>query len=72
MSWNDEPNADYGEPMRLVKLGLAAVNTTVGAFGKNVDRAVGIAREMATFSRLREKRNSRLRGTSSTLDVAIE
>ena len=33
--------------MRLVKLGLAAVNTTVGAFGKNVTRAVGIAREMA-------------------------
>ncbi|MDP1825302.1 MAG: NAD(+) synthase [Archangium sp.] len=33
--------------MRLVKLGLAAVNTTVGAFGKNVDRAVGLAREMA-------------------------
>ena len=33
--------------MRLVKLGLAAVNTTVGAFGKNVDRAVGMAREMA-------------------------
>ncbi len=33
--------------MRLVKLGLAAVNTTVGAFGKNVDRAVAMAREMA-------------------------
>jgi NAD+ synthase (glutamine-hydrolysing) len=33
--------------MRLVKVGLAAVNTTVGAFGKNVDRAVGMAREMA-------------------------
>lgn len=33
--------------MRLVKVGLAAVNTTVGAFGKNVDRAVGLAREMA-------------------------
>ncbi len=33
--------------MRLVKLGLAAVNTTVGAFGKNVDRAIGMAREMA-------------------------
>lgn len=33
--------------MRLVKLGLAAVNTTVGAFGKNVDRAVGLARQMA-------------------------
>ena len=33
--------------MRLVKLGLASVNTTVGAFGKNVDRAVGMAREMA-------------------------
>jgi NAD+ synthase (glutamine-hydrolysing) len=33
--------------MRLVKLGLAAVNTTVGAFGSNVDRALIIAREMA-------------------------
>ena len=33
--------------MRLVKVGLAAVNTTVGAFGKNVDRAVALAREMA-------------------------
>jgi NAD+ synthase (glutamine-hydrolysing) len=33
--------------MRLVKLGLAAVNTTVGAFGKNVDRALAMAREMA-------------------------
>jgi NAD+ synthase (glutamine-hydrolysing) len=33
--------------MRLVKLGLAAVNTTVGAFGKNVDRALVMAREMA-------------------------
>lgn len=33
--------------MRLVKLALAAVNTTVGAFGKNVDRAVVMAKEMA-------------------------
>jgi NAD+ synthase (glutamine-hydrolysing) len=33
--------------MRLVKLGLAAVNTTVGAFGKNVERALAMAREMA-------------------------
>ena len=33
--------------MRLVKLGLAAVNTTVGAFGKNVDRALVMVREMA-------------------------
>ena len=33
--------------MRLVKLGLAAVNTTVGAFGKNVDRAITVAKEMA-------------------------
>lgn len=33
--------------MRLVKLGLAAVNTTVGAFGKNVDRALAMAHEMA-------------------------
>jgi NAD+ synthase (glutamine-hydrolysing) len=33
--------------MRLLKLGLAAVNTAVGAFGKNVDRALAMAREMA-------------------------
>jgi NAD+ synthase (glutamine-hydrolysing) len=33
--------------MRLVKLGLAAVNTTVGAFSRNVDRALGHARAMA-------------------------
>ena len=33
--------------MRLVKLGLAAVNTTVGAFGKNVDKAITVANEMA-------------------------
>lgn len=33
--------------MRLVKLGLGAINTTVGAFSKNVDRAVIFAREMA-------------------------
>ncbi|MEW5742982.1 MAG: NAD(+) synthase [Myxococcota bacterium] len=33
--------------MRLVKVGLAAVNTTVGAFGANVARAVGLAKEMA-------------------------
>jgi hypothetical protein len=31
-----------------------------------------IARETATLSRLREKRNSRVRGTSSALEVAIE
>jgi hypothetical protein len=31
-----------------------------------------IARETATLRRLREKRNSRLRGTSSALEVAIE
>ena len=33
--------------MRLVKLGLASVNTTVGAFASNVDRAVALARAMA-------------------------
>lgn len=33
--------------MRLVKLGLGAVNTTVGAFGRNVDRAIAMAQEMA-------------------------
>jgi NAD+ synthase (glutamine-hydrolysing) len=34
--------------MRLVKVGLASVNTTVGAFGANVDRAVNLARELST------------------------
>ncbi|HKD41675.1 MAG TPA: NAD(+) synthase [Myxococcaceae bacterium] len=33
--------------MRLVKIGLASVNTTVGAFGANVDRAIRIAQQMA-------------------------
>jgi len=33
--------------MRLVKLALAAVNTTVGAFGANVDRALELGRAMA-------------------------
>lgn len=33
--------------MRLVKVGLAAINTTVGAFGANVSRALGLAQEMA-------------------------
>lgn len=33
--------------MRLVKVGLGAVNTTVGAFGANVSRALDMAREMA-------------------------
>ncbi len=33
--------------MRLVHLGLASVNTTVGAFSANVDRALTLAREMA-------------------------
>jgi NAD+ synthase (glutamine-hydrolysing) len=32
--------------MRLVKLGLASVNTTVGAFSTNVDRCLKLAREM--------------------------
>ena len=31
-----------------------------------------IARDTATFRRLRENRNSSVRGTSSALDVAIE
>jgi len=34
--------------MRLVKIGIASVNTTVGAFHSNVDRAVAIAERMAT------------------------
>lgn len=33
--------------MRLVKLGLASVNTTVGAFRANVDRALRLAHQMA-------------------------
>ncbi len=33
--------------MRLVKLGIGAVNTTVGAFGRNVDRALLQLKEMA-------------------------
>jgi NAD+ synthase (glutamine-hydrolysing) len=33
--------------MRLVKLGIASVNTTVGAFGGNVDRALRLALKMA-------------------------
>jgi hypothetical protein len=33
--------------MRLVKIGLASVNTTVGAFGANVDRAVALAKGLS-------------------------
>src|SRR4051794_32735605 len=33
--------------MRLVKIGLASVNTTVGAFRANVDRALPLAERMA-------------------------
>jgi NAD+ synthase (glutamine-hydrolysing) len=33
--------------MRLVKIGLASVNTTVGALGRNVDKALEVARRMA-------------------------
>jgi NAD+ synthase (glutamine-hydrolysing) len=33
--------------MRLVKIGLASVNTTVGAFQKNVDAAIAFAGQMA-------------------------
>ena len=33
--------------MRLVKIGLASVNTTVGATHANVERALRFAREMA-------------------------
>ena len=33
--------------MRLVKLALASVNTTVGAFSSNVDRALSLARAMS-------------------------
>ncbi|MCA3012546.1 MAG: NAD(+) synthase [Myxococcaceae bacterium] len=33
--------------MRLVKIGLASVNTTVGAFGANVDRAVALAKALS-------------------------
>lgn len=34
--------------MRLVKIGVASVDTTVGAFGSNVDRALEIAEAMAS------------------------
>ncbi|WP_224244758.1 NAD(+) synthase [Hyalangium gracile] len=33
--------------MRLVKVGIASINTTVGAFSRNVDRALALARKMA-------------------------
>lgn len=33
--------------MRLVKIGLASINSTVGAFAANVDRCIAAAREMA-------------------------
>ena len=33
--------------MRLVKVGLASVNSTVGAFDANVDRALALAGRMA-------------------------
>ncbi|PTL83070.1 NAD(+) synthase [Vitiosangium sp. GDMCC 1.1324] len=33
--------------MRLVKIGLASVNVTVGAFARNVDKALDMARRMA-------------------------
>ncbi|RKH88244.1 NAD(+) synthase, partial [Corallococcus praedator] len=33
--------------MRLVKIGIASVNTTVGAFQQNTDRVLGMARKMA-------------------------
>ena len=34
--------------MRLVKIGVANVNTTVGAFEANVDRAIRLAQQMAS------------------------
>src|SRR2546425_2052302 len=40
--------------------------------GLATTKARHIARQAATFRRLRENRNSRVRGTSSALDVAIE
>jgi NAD+ synthase (glutamine-hydrolysing) len=33
--------------MRLVNIGLASINTTVGAFGANLERALTLAKEMA-------------------------
>jgi NAD+ synthase (glutamine-hydrolysing) len=33
--------------MRLVKVGIASVNTTVGAFSRNLDRVLTLARKMA-------------------------
>ena len=34
--------------MRLVRIGLANVNTTVGRFTANIDRAIAIAHQMAS------------------------
>ncbi|CAN5672740.1 NAD+ synthase [soil metagenome] len=36
--------------MRLINIGLASINTTVGAFRANADRAIEVAREMAASS----------------------
>ncbi len=33
--------------MRLVKIGLSSVNVTVGAFSRNTDLALDMARQMA-------------------------
>jgi NAD+ synthase (glutamine-hydrolysing) len=33
--------------MRLIKIGLANINTTVGAFASNTDRAIGFAKQLA-------------------------
>ena len=41
------PRMGYVTRMRLVKVGLANVNTTVGAFTANVDRALHLARALA-------------------------
>jgi NAD+ synthase (glutamine-hydrolysing) len=41
------PSTEEAWSMRLVKIGLASVNTTVGATRANVERALRFAREMA-------------------------
>ena len=55
--------------MRICSIVLQRISNN---FGLATSTASDCAREIATFNLLREKRNSRLRGRSSPLDVAIE
>src|SRR5687768_6484059 len=40
-------SADRGKDMRLVRIGLGTIDTTVGAFRENTDRAIAAAHAMA-------------------------